>query len=72
MKFINSARNLYYLFYIRHQSSLNLYDSNGFIKYGFPGGSVVKNLPANAGDAGDASLIPGLGRSSGEGNSNPL
>ena len=26
---------------------------------GFPGGSVVKNLPANAGDAG---LIPGLGR----------
>ena len=27
---------------------------------GFPGGSVVKNLPAKAGDAG---LIPGLGRS---------
>ena len=27
---------------------------------GFPGGSVVKNLPANAGDAG---LIPGSGRS---------
>ena len=31
------------------------------------GGSVVKNLPANAGDAG---LVPGSGRSSGEGNSN--
>ena len=31
--------------------------------WGFPGGSVVKNPPANAGDAG---LIPGLGRSSGE------
>ena len=31
----------------------------------FPGGSVVKNPPANAGDAGS---IPGLGRSSGEGN----
>ena len=30
---------------------------------------MVKNLPANAGDAG---LIPGLGRSPGEGNSNPL
>ena len=30
---------------------------------GFPGGSVVKNLPANAGDAGDEGLIPGLGRS---------
>ena len=27
---------------------------------GFPGGSLVKNLPANAGDIG---LIPGLGRS---------
>ena len=30
---------------------------------GFPGGSVVKNPPANAGDAGDASLIPESGRS---------
>ena len=35
----------------------------------FPGGSVVKNLPAHAGDMG---LIPGLGRSPGEGNGNPL
>ena len=35
----------------------------------FPGDSVVKNLLANAGDAG---LIPGLGRYSGEGNGNPL
>ena len=26
---------------------------------GFPGGSVVKNLPANAGDTRDAGLIPG-------------
>ena len=34
----------------------------------FPGGSVVKNLPANAGDMGS---IPGSGRSLGEGNSNP-
>ena len=30
---------------------------------GFPGGTVVKNPPANAGDVGDVSLIPGLGRS---------
>ena len=30
---------------------------------------MVKDLPANAGDAG---LTPGLGRSPGEGNSNPL
>ena len=36
---------------------------------GFPGGSVVKNLPANARDTG---LIPGLGRSPGDGNGNPF
>ena len=36
---------------------------------GFPGGSVVKNLPANA---EGASSTPGLGRFPGEGNSNPL
>ena len=39
---------------------------------GFPGGSVVKNLPAMQGDSGDAGLIPGSGRSPGEGNGNPL
>ena len=39
---------------------------------GFPGGSVVKNLPANAGDAGDVGSVPGLGRSLGERNGNPL
>ena len=33
---------------------------------------VVKNLPANAGDPGDAGSIPGLGRSLGEWNGNPL
>ena len=38
---------------------------------GFPGGTVVKNLLANAGDARDMSSIPGSGRSPGEGNSNP-
>ena len=36
---------------------------------GFSGGSVVKNSPANARDAGS---IPGLGRSPGEGNGSPL
>ena len=35
---------------------------------GFPGGSGVKSLPANAGDEGS---FPGLGKSSGEGNGNP-
>ena len=37
---------------------------------GFPGGKVVKNPPANTGDARDASSIPGLGRSLGGGNGN--
>ena len=36
---------------------------------GFPGGSVGKNPPANA---GDMDLIPGPRRSPGEGNGNPL
>ena len=39
---------------------------------GFPDGSVVKNLPANAGDAGDLGSILRLGRSSGGGNGNQL
>ena len=36
---------------------------------GFPGGSVVKNLPTNA---GESVSVPGFGRSPGKGNSNPL
>ena len=43
-----------------------------FLQMGFPGGSVVKNPPANAGDAGDTGSIPGSGRSPREGNGNPL
>ena len=39
---------------------------------GFPGDSVVKNLPANAGDIRDLSSISGSERSPGEGNGNPL
>ena len=39
---------------------------------GFPGGSVIKNQLANAGDPGDAGSIPGSGRSPGGGNDNPL
>ena len=39
---------------------------------GCPGGSVVKNLPANAGATGDVGLIPGLRRSPGVGNGSPL
>ena len=46
-------------------------ESRGLLDHrkGFPGGSVVKNLPADAGDSGS---IPGSGRYPGEGNGNPL
>ena len=37
--------------------------------WGFPGGSAVKNTPANVGDTGS---VLELGRSPGEGNDNPL
>ena len=39
---------------------------------GFLGGAVVKNLPANAGDARDRDSTTGSGRSFGVGNGNPL
>ena len=45
---------------------LNRSENNGG---GFPGGAVVKNLSANTGDTGS---IPGLGRSPGGGDGNPL
>ena len=41
----------------------------GFLNMGFRGGSEGKASVCNAGDPGS---IPGLGRSSGEGNGNPL
>ena len=47
-----------------------LYDFT--VQRGFPCGAVVKNLPANARDAGDLGSIPGSGRSPGEGNDNPF
>ena len=40
-----------------------------YLYMSFPGGSVVKNPSVNT---GDADSIPGLGRSTGEGNGNPL
>ena len=42
------------------------------VNLGFPGGAVVKNPPANAGDARDLGSLPGLGKSLEEGNGNPL
>ena len=41
-------------------------------KMGFPGGSVVKNPSANAGDTRDAGSVSGSGRSPGGGYGNPL
>ena len=38
----------------------------------FPGGSAVKNLRANVRDLRDMGLIPGSGKSPGEGNGNPF
>ena len=54
--------------------ALNLYENYGtvYMTSGFPDGSVVKNLSANAGDARDAGLIPGWGRFPGGGSGNPL
>ena len=44
-------------------------NDRSLVNKGFPGGSAVKNLPANV---GDMVSIPGSGRSPGEGNGNPL
>ena len=41
-----------------------------FTDFGFPSGSVVNNSPEE--DTGDSGSTPGLGRSPGEGNGNPL
>ena len=43
-----------------------------FSIFGFPDGSVVRNLTTSVGDTGDAGSIPRLGRSPGEGNGNPF
>ena len=45
------------------------YNESSIVKGGFPGGSLVKDPPANAGATG---LIPGSGRSPGEGKGYPL
>ena len=68
---------LSWCFTFRHYSStshhigweFNSFSHTPFPCLGVPGGSVVKNPPANVGDPG---LIPGSGRSPGEGNGNPL
>ena len=54
-----------YTFFFKLKSVIFNYGS-------FPHGLVVKNLPANAGDAGDMGSIPELGRSLSQRNDNPL
>ena len=63
--------NFYKIVIILHmQFRIFVFDKSNtsFFPGDFPGGSVVKNPPANAGDVG---WIPGLGRSPGRGNGNP-
>ena len=55
--------------FIKYREDCSDLGDDLLLRMGFPGGSVVKNPPANAGDAG---LIPGSGRLPGEGNGNPL
>ena len=57
-----SKSNLNYTFFIKSLKGT----------CGFPGGTVVKNSAADAGDTRDAGLIPGLGRCPGGGKGNPL
>ena len=59
----------YQLLYMRHH--LKTHISYHFY-WVFPGATVINNLAANAADAKDASSIPRLGESPGEGNGNPL
>ena len=59
MKSDRESQILYVIIYIRN---LN----------GFPGDSLVKNPPDDAGDARDMGSIPGSDRSPGRGNGNPL
>ena len=49
-----------------------IWEQRGLFASASSGGTVVSNSPANAGDAREVGLIPGSGRSPGEGNGNSL
>ena len=51
---------------------LGIISDKSSFSLGFPGGAVVKNPSANAGDARDMGSIPGSGRCPEVGNGNPL
>ena len=63
----NSRQHLAHCLACTH--SINIYSKKS---QDFPGGTMVKNLPSNAGDARDAGLVPRLGRSTRGGNGNPF
>ena len=54
-----------------HQT-VSHFSLNSMLGWGFPGAAMVNNLSADAGNTRDVGSIPGLGRSPGEGNGNPL
>ena len=54
--------------YTNHMSFKSWY----YLRWGFPGSSVVNNLPTKAEDTGDTDMVPGWGRSHGRGNGNSL
>ena len=56
---------------LTNTGGISLEEGIGMLR-SFSGGVVVKNPHANAGDARHMALIPGSGRSPGEGNSNAL
>ena len=67
-KSVTFNRNIFVHYFVFSESqSMKLYGS-----LGFPGSTVVKNLPASSGDTGEADSIPGSRRSPEEGNGNPL
>ena len=68
-KYVLSAPATSSLLYFKQLFPFSLLRYRSLPQLGFPGGSVAKNLPANAGDMGS---IPGSGRPLGVGNGNPL
>ena len=55
-----------------HRDPISITKKTDHQSSAFPGGPVVKNLPATAGDARDMGPFPGLGRSPGEVHGDPL
>ena len=64
-----ASKPIYIYYILLHLYVIYLFNIHLCLYIGVPGGSVVKNPPANAGDQGS---IPGLGRRPGGGNGNPL